>query len=567
MRKKIIHAADLFCGAGGTSSGLCDAAALLGLDLHLTAVNHWETAIATHTTNHPTARHRCASLDSLNPRDLFDRDSLKLLWASPECTHHSTARGGMPINDQSRSTAFCVTRWAESLRPEIILIENVPEFRTWGPLKRVRKRHPKTGKMQWVMRPDPARKGEIFHSWIHMMESIGYVIEYRVFCAADYGDPTTRQRLFIQAHRIDTGRRIVWPNPTHAEDPAPGTGLLKWRSARDHVVDWSIVGTSIFDRPAPLKPKTMRRIFTGIRRQGAEPLIISMEHGGRLDSIDSPLRTITTARGGAMALATPFIVELRGTSDRQVEQSTKPIDSPLGTVTAGGRHHGIATPFIIQVAHGASANGDESRRVKSIDCPLPTICGNRGDMAIIVPFLLGQQSGSAPRPVTEPAPTVAAAGAISLIDPFLVKFYGTANDASIDDPCPTVTAKDRLGIATPITTTTDTITVHAIIQIGDEIYPLSRIDHPEHGTIHCLIVRTATGIALMGILFRMLKPHELAAAQGFHPTHKFSGTQTEQVKQIGNAVPRRMARALALAALSQKPNISSILYPAQTSAA
>jgi DNA (cytosine-5)-methyltransferase 1 len=197
---KRIKAADLFCGAGGTSTGLVDACREMGYEVDLTAVNHWQRAVDTHSANHPTARHFCASLDSLNPRDLFGEGELNILWASPECTHHSIARGGKPVSDQSRATAWCVIRWAEALRPDVILVENVKEFESWGPIGT-------NG------RPMGSRKGEIFRAWVSALESIGYKVGWRVLCAADFGDPTTRRRLFVQAVR---GRRkIVWPEPTH----------------------------------------------------------------------------------------------------------------------------------------------------------------------------------------------------------------------------------------------------------------------------------------------------------------------------------------------------------------
>jgi len=174
----------MFCGAGGTSAGATEAIEALGYRAILTAINHWPVAVATHEANHPGARHFCASLDALNPRDLYRDGELDVLWASPECTHHSVARGGKPINDQSRATAWCVVRWADALRPGVILVENVPEFRTWGPIG-------SDG------RPLKSRKEEVFRSWISTLDAIGYKVDHRILVAADYGDPTTRRRLFI----------------------------------------------------------------------------------------------------------------------------------------------------------------------------------------------------------------------------------------------------------------------------------------------------------------------------------------------------------------------------------
>ncbi len=189
-----LEIADMFCGAGGTSTGAIEAARWLGYSPRLTAINHWPRAIETHTENHPGARHLCTSVDNINPRDLYREGELDLLWASPECTHHSVARGGKPINDQSRSTAWCVVRWAEALRPGTILVENVPEFIGWGGIGA-------------DGRPLKSKRGATFGAWVTALESLGYRVQWRILCAADYGDPTTR--------------RVVKPRKIHADYGAP----------------------------------------------------------------------------------------------------------------------------------------------------------------------------------------------------------------------------------------------------------------------------------------------------------------------------------------------------------
>jgi len=428
IMSKVITIADLFCGAGGTSTGAVEAVEMLGHTANLTAVNHWTIAIATHTANHPNARHLCASLDSLNPRDLFKDGELDLLWASPECTHHSVARGGKPINDQSRATAWCVARWAEALRPTHIIVENVPEFLTWGPIG-------SDG------RPIASRKGAIFRKWCETLETIGYRVEHRILVAADYGDPTTRRRLFVQAVR--DGRRVVWPDATHAANGADGR--KPWTPARD-IIDWNLPSESIYTRKRPLKPNTLRRIEEGLRRFGFAPSIIAMEHGGGVKSVDKPLPTVTCSKGGSFGVAMP----------------------------------------------------------------------------ILEPMLLGQQSGATARPVSQPSPTVATAGAIRLIEPFLVEYYGNGGASSVDKPLKTVTTKERHGLVMPV------------VEVDGERY-------------------------LLDIRFRMLQPRELALAQGFRRDYTITGTKTEQTRQIGNAVPRRLARALVLAAISQNPDISKHL--------
>ena len=417
-RRGVLEIADLFCGAGGTSTGALDAALSLGYAPRLTAVNHWPVAIATHEANHPGSRHVCAAVDSINPRHLFPSGRLDILWASPECTHHSRARGGRPMSDQSRASGHCVTRWAEALRPPVILVENVREFLDWGPLG-------SDG------RPLKRQKGATFRAWVGMLESLGYRVEWRVLCAADYGDPTSRQRLFVQA--VLGRRQIVWPDPTHRREVEPGCGgLPPWRCARQ-IIDWSLPSVSIYARKKPLAPRTLQRIQEGLRRFGIVPTLVCMEHGGRVISTQAPVPTITTARGGAMGL--------------------------------------------------------------------------------VEPSLLPQQSDGRLRPVSEPVPTVAAAGANGLVEPFLVEYYGTGGARPLTEPVGTITTKPRFGLVMP------------------EVF--------FQGQRYLLDVR-----------FRMLQPHELSAAQGFPAGYRFSGTKKDIVKQIGNAVPCGLARALVASVLT-----------------
>jgi DNA (cytosine-5)-methyltransferase 1 len=566
----ILEVADLFCGAGGTSAGAVEAIEMLGHKAQLTAINHWPIAIATHTANHPGARHLCTSLDVVNPRSLYGDNQLSLLWASPECTHHSVARGGKPINDQSRATAWCVVRWAEALRPPVILVENVPEFETWGAIGTNNQ-------------PLKSKRGATFLAWVGALESLGYHVDWQVLCAADYGDPTTRRRLFIQAVR---GRRkIVWPDPTHAAKPSAelySVDRKPWVPARD-IIDWKIEGQSIYERKRPLSPKTMKRIMAGLEKFGlkpfivpkegvfggnvaqdvekplgtvitdgrvhiaqpylvdlyneregqparvrsidqplptvtaskgggglAQPFLVTMEHRGSERDIDRPMPTITTAKGGAIGLVDPFLVKLRGTG------GAHDIGDPAPTITAGGTHLGLAQPFLVETAHG------KGRPAGSVDDPLKTVCGNRGGTALVQPALLPQQSGGELRPVDAPVPTVATDGAIGLVEPYLVKYFGTGVAASVADPLDTVTAKPRFGLVRPV------------VVVNGEKY-------------------------LLDIRFRMLQPHELAGAQGFRKGYHFTGNKSEQVKQIGNAVPRNLARAIVLAVLSQRSDIAHLI--------
>ncbi len=405
----MIRIVDLFAGAGGESTGIIQA--LNGAKHDLAAVNHWERAIETHTRNHPNARHFQADIQNLNPHEVVDpRQKLDLLWASPECTHHSIARGGRPRSDQSRASAWLALKWLSEVYVRRFYMENVPEFTTWGPLG-------SDG------RPLQSKKGATFEAYIGALKSLGYRVDWQILKAADYGDPTTRRRFFLQAVRGH--EKIRWPEQSHAE--VSGLfGLKPWVPARD-VIDWSIQGESIFKRKRPLQPATLRRIEAGILRYWGK-------------------------------WAVPFLVRYNGGDDRH-----QAVDMPIGTLDTSNRY------------------------------------------GLVEAFTLGQQSCAAPRPVSKPLATVSTAGAISLTEPFLIHYYGNGDAVPVRIPLATITTKDRF----------------ALIE----------------------------GKAGLDITFRMLQPHELAAAQGFPKDYWFSGNKTDQVKQIGNAVPVNTAKALAAAGL------------------
>lgn len=319
---KLIRAADLFCGGGGTSSGLYQACRQLGATVDLVAVNHWAVAIQTHKANHPDARHICASLDSIDPRVAVPEGHLNILVASPECTYHSVARGGKPINDQLRASAWQVLRWMELLNIDNAIIENVAEFSLWGPLN-------KKG------RPIKSRQGEIYQSFLTALRALNYNVEDRVLTAADYGDPTSRRRLFIQARR---GRKkIVWPDATHTESQTDE--LKPYRTARD-VIDWSMPGESIFKRKKPLAPATLARIAAGLRKYGgknAEPFLVMLYGSNDAGSVDRPMPTITA--NGEMALVEPFLTMYYGQS------TASSINEPLDTITTRDRF-GLVEPCV-----------------------------------------------------------------------------------------------------------------------------------------------------------------------------------------------------------------------------
>ncbi|MCL4848729.1 MAG: DNA cytosine methyltransferase [Acidobacteria bacterium] len=436
----MIHAADLFAGAGGASTGLHLAATQLGVDLNLVAINHWPAAVRTHAANHPNALHLCQTVESVDPREVVPGGRLHLLLAGPECVHHSRARGGRPVNDQSRASAWHLLRWLELLTVDRVLIENVVEFEEWAPIG-------SNG------RPLKSRKGETFRTYLQAIRSLNYRVEAMVLNAADYGEATTRRRLFIQAAR---GRRaITWPEPTHSK--RGGHTLLRrtqpWRPARE-VIDWALPSQSIFGRARPLSPNTLKRIKAGLRRFGGAPFVLGQQGGGAPRSTNDPLPTVTT--DGAISCVEPFLLPNQGNVVRS-------IDRPMPTITAeGGRSIGLVEPFVVQITHGG--------REHELGKPLPTITGgSRGDLALVEPFTMPYYSngGQLARPVSQPVGTI--------------------------------TTRDRFALV-----------------ISDGV----------------------------DIRFRMLQPHELAAAMGFPAGYQFLGTKTETIRMIGNAWSCRVAQAL-----------------------
>ena len=349
-----IYAADIFCGAGGASTGLAQAAESMARGLDLLAVDQWDVALETHARNHPNARHSCAPVENVAvPR------RLDLLWASPECTNHSVARGSRPCSDESRSSAWEVVRWASQADIKKIIIENVPEFLRWGPLGR-------------DGRPIPSRTGETFRQFVVALESHGYRVDWRVLCAADYGDPTTRRRLFIQAGKSGS---IRWPDPTHRETPDMFTSQ-PWRTARD-IIDWTISGNPISRRRKALSRNTIRRIESGIEKYWGE-------------------------------VAEPFLISLRGTSSSQITKSHESISRPIRTISAGGIHESLIAPFLLRYNSGDNRHAPISRPIGTLD--------TNPRYGLIKPVLVQYNGMSKSHPISEPINTVTSKERYSLID-------------------------------------------------------------------------------------------------------------------------------------------------------
>lgn len=539
---KIIRVADLFCGAGGTSTGMVEALRNLGFKVELTGINHWDMAIATHNLNHLDSRTFCTGVDKINPRELFKDGELDILWASPECMHHSIARGGKPINDQSRSTAWEVLRWVEACRPSVVLVENVKEFPTWGPVNR-------------EGRPIKSMKGKTFTAWDQCFQSQAYRTGHTVLNAADFGDPTTRERFFFQA--ILHPRRVVFPFPTHSQHPLEDllqTTRKPWVPARD-IIDWSIEGGSIFKRKRQLKPKTLRRIFYGLRKFGLRPYLTPGfgEREGqkpRTHSVDVPAPTVTTS--GHHHLVEPYLVHLRGTG------TARDIERPVPTITCSGKHHALCEPFLVTINHGDDKAGtNDNRRLHEIDKPLGTVTTKNG-LGVVTPFILQQQSGGSPRSADDPLPTIATAGAQALIQPFIIPIDHNTSPGgarAVEFPLSTITTEARHALVEPFV-----MKYNRTGKGKSVLEPLDTVTTKDRFALVQPEIIIEGQRYLLDIRFRMLQPHELKKAQGFPSNYQFKGTKADQVKQIGNAVPRRLARALVIAAVTQNPDVSQYAF-------
>lgn len=257
---------DNFAGGGGVSTGIEHA---IGRSVDV-AINHDPDAIAMHEANHPNTKHYCESVWDVHPRDVANGRPVALCWLSPDCKHFSKAKGGTPVNKKIRGLAWIAVRWAATVKPRVIILENVEEFKTWGPLI-VTKDGPK---------PDPKKKGKTFQSFVRVLERQGYHVEFKELRACDYGAPTARKRLFMIARRDH--KPIVWPTPTHgpreSKEVAEGK-YLPYQSATS-CIDWSIPGNSIFGRKKPLRPNTLKRIARGLNKfvlNTADPYIVRID--------------------------------------------------------------------------------------------------------------------------------------------------------------------------------------------------------------------------------------------------------------------------------------------------
>ena len=480
-------AVDLFAGGGGASLGIewaTGAAPIM-------AVNHCRAAIEMHAANHPGTLHLHESVWDVHAQD-FAGTHVDLLWASPDCTHFSRAKGAAPRSKEIRSLAWVIVDWARDVRPTVICLENVPEFVTWGPL------------LEETGQPDKTRAGETFRSFVGRLEAEGYTVEWRVLNAADYGAPTSRRRLFLVARR--DGEPIRWPDPSHG----PGSAL-PWRTAAE-CIDWSIPVPSIFERTRPLAEATQRRIAEGIRRYvltSASPFLLNKSHGGRLSPLSTPLATVTsTPKGGDRWLVAPMLARAHSHGWDGNGSDVRPLDRPGWTVTA---KDGGALVAAFRARHNGGPNGHPSYG-RDLRETMGTVTGR--DTQALAAVWLDKLHGSARagQPLDLPAPTVTSGGGrggghAALCAAFLLKYYGQGGQwSALDEPMHTLVGKARMGLVT--------------VTLGGEEY------------------------ALVDIGMRMLQPRELARAQGFPDSYILTGTKSEQVARIGNSVCPPVAEAL-----------------------
>lgn len=460
---------DNFAGGGGASTGI-ELATGRVVDI---AINHDPAAILMHQTNHPHTEHYRESVWDVDPVELCRGRNVGLAWFSPDCKHFSKAKGAALVDRNIRGLAWIVLKWAGLVRPRVIILENVEEFVTWGPVRK--------GK------PVKSKSGLTFDKWLSQLKALGYDVEYKTLVAADYGTPTSRKRFFLVA-RCD-GKPIVWPKPTHApkDDIRVKNGELKpYRTAAD-IIDWSLPCPSIFDTKQevmekyglkavrPLADNTMRRIARGLDKfviKSNKPFIVPIGYGERqgqaprIHDIDSPLptevssnkhyvcqplmspyqmhnhtnaggtdcrapvNTITSA--GAQMLLTPILAQ------HKFDNAAQDVKKPLSTITAVGAHE-IITPSLIQYH---TEQSEKENRAYTLNEPLKTADGSNR-FGVMAPYLTKYYSGDSGHRADVPLHTVTSRERENLSACFLSKYFTGVDGADCSNPLPTVTAIDH----------------------------------------------------------------------------------------------------------------------------
>lgn len=493
---------DNFAGGGGASTGI-ELATGYSVDI---AINHDPEAIKMHKANHPNTKHYCEDVWQVDPVKACNGHPVGLAWFSPDCKHFSKAKGGKPKDKFIRGLAWVACRWAGLVKPRVIMLENVEEFKTWGPLNRGH-------------HPIKAKQGKTFEKFVSQLTELGYEVQFRELVAADYGAPTMRKRFFLIA-RCD-GKPIVWPEPTHApaDSEAVKAGLLKPYVGAYTQLDFSLPCPSIFDTSEeirekygiravrPLAPKTMERIARGLKKfvlDNAEPFIVQVNHS-------EPLNMVTGKHGFGIAepVITPIIDKAYGGN---YQGNGSRVDEPIDTITTVD-HNRLVVPTLIQY-HSETAQGEV--RGQTIEDHIMTVdSSNR--YGLVTSFLSKFYKTGIGQDIREPLGTVTAnagGGHFGEVRAFLIKYYGDATGQDIKNPLDTVTTKDRFGLVT-----------------------IKGVDYQ-----------------IVDIGLRMLEPRELYGCQGFPDDyiidHDYTGKtypRSEQVRRCGNAVcppiPAALVRA------------------------
>ena len=540
---------DNFAGGGGASTGIEEAT---GFSVDI-AINHDPKAIAMHKANHPNTKHYCEDVWQIDPVRACNGHPVGLAWFSPDCKHFSKAKGGKPKDKNIRGLAWVACRWAGLVRPRVIMLENVEEFKTWGPLNR---RH----------HPIKDKQGKTFEKFVQQLNDLGYEVEFKELVAADYGAPTMRKRFFMIA-RYD-GRPIVWPEPTHGpvDSEEVKAGLLKPYVGAYTQIDFSRPCPSIFDTSEeikkkygiravrPLAQKTMDRIARGLKKfvlDNPEPFIVPIGYGERkgqaprVHDVKQPLPTIvgsgkhylcepymkqigqtgfpkdrskdvrepltTIVRKNEHCLISPTLIQYHSeTAQGEVRGQT--IKDPIMTVD-GSNRYGLVTSFLHKYYDGGYKGAGES-----MENPLPTITAWDHN-SVVTANLIQMNNHCDGKDIRQPLPTITAGdGHFGEVRAFLIKYYGQGTGQDIQEPLDTVTSRDRFGLVT----------------IEGEDYQI------------------------VDIGLRMLEPRELYGCQGFPDDyiidHDYTGKtypRTEQVKRCGNSVSPMIPNALVRANLRE----------------
>lgn len=583
-RKKKINGKliiDNFAGGGGASTGI-EMATGTSVDI---AINHDPEAIRMHKTNHPNTTHYCESVWDVDPEEVCQGNPVALAWFSPDCKHFSKAKGGTPVEKEIRALAWVVVRWASRVRPEVIMLENVEEFQTWGPLRA--KRDKKSGRVlvketgtdqhgkkkgfrvaepgetipqkEQFMEPDPKRKGKTFQKFVKALKAIGYEVEFRELVAADYGAPTMRKRFFMIA-RSD-GRPIIWAEPTHAPIGSEfvKTGKRKPYKGAYTQIDFSRPCPSIFDTAEqikekygiravrPLAPKTMERIARGLKKfvlDNAEPFIVQVNHSGS-KSVEDPLTTIVRKNEHCLVevKTAPYI------GNNTTNHPGGSCNAPIHTITTGNQKC-LISPSLIQYHTETS---DKETRGQNPEKPLMTIDGaNR--YALVTSFLHKYYDGNykgAGDTLEKPLPTVTSWDHNSICAVTVLQMNNHNDCKNINEPLPTiVSGGSHFGEVRAFL-----LKYYGTSDAEDISHPLDTVTTKDR---FGLVTVKGVDYQIVDIGLRMLEPRELYGCQGFPEDYiienDYTGKQyprNEQVRRCGNAVCPPIPAALVKANLPE----------------